>query len=145
MHHNSTGNVSQKRKRGAQGDASPPAKKGGKVKIYNTEEKPSVTQQQSLQLVVVTWSLLTVAPEIQLLILQHCNAMALSLIDQVCKALSTPRPPLSLLQRAVQNKLRSEYPSTSLNVESWPAHLAKIEHAHRAGSSWEDPTVEVMR
>jgi len=164
MDDNDAANVCKKRKRGAQGGASPPAKKG---KIYNTEEKSSVSQQQALlpvetdgpaveelrmalvikqpdlQLFVVTWSLLTLAPEIQLLILQHCTAIALARIDQVCTALSTPRQPLSILQTAVQNKLCSEYPSTSLNVESWPAHLAKIEQAHQAGSSWEDSTGEL--
>ena len=149
----------------------PAAKKVRMVAIYNTEDKRQPELQSSTELKqgrteeVATAAklvhvdknqlpplvikeecprLLTILPEIQLLILQQCDPMALSRIDQVCKALSTPRPPLSLLQRAVQNKLRSEYPSTSLNVESWPAHLAKIEQAHRAGSSWENPTAEVM-
>ena len=87
--------------------------------------------------------LLTLKLDCVVLIQAKCGSRALSLIDQVCKALSTPRLPLSLIQRAVQNKLASEYPSTSLNVKSWPAHLAQIEQAHRAGSSWKDPTAEV--
>ena len=87
--------------------------------------------------------LLTLLPETLVLILEKCGSTTLSLIDQACKALSTPRLPLSLIQRAVQKKLASEYPSTSLNVKSWPAHLAQIEQAHRAGSSWKDPTAEV--
>jgi hypothetical protein len=86
------------------------------------------------------WHLMSMAPEVQLLILQKCDATTLTRIDRVCKALSIPRPPLSLLQRVVQQKLRSEYRETTLNLDSWPAHLVKIENAHRAGSTCDAST-----
>ena len=79
--------------------------------------------------------LMSMAPEVQLLIFQKCDGRTLSRIDGVCKALSIPRPALSLLQRAVQHKLRSEYRGTTMNLDSWPTHLVKIENAHRAGST----------
>ena len=61
------------------------------VHVDNNQLPPLVIMEEGSQ--VVELNLLTVAPEIQLLILQQCDSMALSRIDQACKALSTPMPP----------------------------------------------------
>jgi hypothetical protein len=87
--------------------------------------------------------LLALLSDIILMILQKCDAATLCLVEQVCTMLSTPRPPKSLVQIAIQNKLRAEHPTASLGLKSHGVSLLQIKRAHNSGANWENCTTKV--
>ena len=75
-------------------------------------------------------------PEILAAVLKQCSATSLGRLEQTSR-LFAPPPSLSVVQRAVRDKMREEYRGAELQVRSWPTQLLKHERAQTAAQGWD--------
>lgn len=99
--------------------------------------EPPLKRQRRLPL--PSLGFLRLSTEMQLSILQWCDSQALSRLEQTCRSLRGERPPPTLIQRAVQDKLKSQFNGAEVQRRSWPSLLRPIENAYKQAPGW-DPT-----
>jgi len=79
--------------------------------------------------------------EIHVLVLAQLESGSLGRMEMVCKAFAAPRPALTSIQRAIQKKLRMDFPGCTLERMT-DAHLfSKLEHAKAVAENWDDEKV----
>ena len=87
-------------------------------------------------------ALLRLNDEIQSLVLGHCDAAVLGRLEQVCTSFAPPPRPLSIVQRAIKDRMRSSTARLQLKAcvqrrANWPALLRKEERTEAAVKAWD--------
>ena len=84
---------------------------------------------------------LDLGEELHTVILSHLNSTSLGKMEQTCTAFAPPRPALSPVQRAIQKKLRVEFPGATLGRMTDPHLYSKHEAGKVAAESWDDTRI----